>query len=481
MVTYAPPEGSIPTLEVPNLNECARIHMIGVGGAGMSGIAVVLLAKGIEVTGSDIKESKGLQALRDAGATVHAGHDATNLGAADAVVISSAIPAANPELTEARKRGTPVYARAQVLAALGRGQQVFAIAGTHGKTTTTSMLAVILDRAGVEPTFVIGGDLNESGSNAHAGGGEVFVVEADESDGSFLLLAGDVGIVTNVEVDHTDFYTGGEPEIVAAFEAFIRASGAILACGDDAGVRAAIAGVCESDPSAASSILTYGIDPSNDAVLHVLASDDWDARAELTRGATTVELRLRVPGVHNLLNASAAVLAATHAGVELGEAADALATFTGVRRRFEYRGAARGAEFFDDYAHHPTEIAATLDAAVHRQGHARVIAIFQPHRYSRTESLWRELGTSLEAADVVAVTDVYAAGEAPIPGVSGKLLVDALAETGRRRRLLYLPRHGDVVGFLAGEAGPGDLIVTLGAGDITTVADETLERIRADR
>jgi len=472
-MTYTPPPGSIPTLEVPDLGGIRRVHMIGIGGAGMSGIALLLLAKGIEVSGTDLKDSSGLAGLRSGGARIEVGHRSDHLGDPDAVVISTAIPETNPELREARRRGTPVLARAQILAALANGRRSFAVSGTHGKTTTTSMLAVILERAGLDPSYSIGGDLNESGSNARAGSGDAFVAEADESDGSFLLLAGDVGIVTNIEEDHLDFYRGGEAEIREAFAVFMDRCTTVIAGGDDEGVRA-------SSALSSATPLSYGLGDENDVRLAIREPDGWDAEGTLDIGGDSVELRLRVPGTHNLLNATAAVLAAREAGVEPGAAAEALAGFTGVRRRFEYRGSGGGAEFFDDYAHHPTEIVATLSAAARRSGHERLLAVFQPHRYTRTQSLWRELGESLAEADVVVVTDIYAAGEDPIPGVSGKLLVDALAGTGWRNRLVYLPRRLDVVRFLADETRSGDLVLTLGAGDITVVADETRERIRGE-
>lgn len=467
-MTYRPRPGSIPTLGVPSLEGVERVHMVGIGGAGMNGVARLLLARGIGVSGSDLKDSRGLAGLRAHGAQIFVGHRAEQVGSPDAVVISTAVPETNPELVSARARGLPVFARAQVLAALADGKQLFAISGTHGKTTTTSMLAVIFERAGLDPTFVIGGDLNESGSGARPGGGGVFVAEADESDGSFLLLAADVAVVTNVEEDHLDFYSGRE-EIIDAFATFFASAGQIVANGDDAGVRAGL-------ERAGRVAETYGTGPDNDAVLSVVEESRLETRGSLALGEESVEIALRVPGVHNLLNASAALLAARHGGMEPAAAAEALASYSGVRRRFEYRGAGRGAQFYDDYAHHPTEISATISAA-RQDGHERLVAVFQPHRYTRTQALWRALGESLAGADVVVVTDVYAAGEEPIPGVSGKLLVDALGEADARKRMVYLPRRADVVRFLATETKPGDLVLTLGAGDITMVADETLDRI----
>jgi UDP-N-acetylmuramate--alanine ligase len=466
---YVPPEGSIPTLTVPSLEGIRKLHLIGIGGAGMRGIARILLARGIDVSGSDLKRFPGEEGLRSAGAEISIGHRAEQLDEADAVVVSSAIPQGNPELVEARRRGFPVLARAQVLAALASGKRTFAVAGTHGKTTTTSMLAVVLGRAGLDPTFVIGGDLNESGSGARHGAGPLFVAETDESDGSFLLLHPEVGIVTNIEEDHLDFYRDGQ-EIRAAFVRFVTQAEHVIACGDDPGVATVLGAAGRSDA------VTYGLGEANTARLEPTGSGT--GTLHLANGASVV-LEVQVPGLHNLKNGAAALLAAVHAGVDPPAAAAALSSFTGVRRRFEHRGEARGATFVDDYAHLPTEIAVTLRAASSRK-HERLVAVFQPHRYSRTQAFWRSLGESLGDADIVVVTDVYDAGEEPIPGVSGKLLIDALAEARPSKRIAYLPRRGDVVRFLEREVRPGDLVLTLGAGDITMVAEEILEHVRED-
>jgi UDP-N-acetylmuramate--alanine ligase len=466
---YEPPPGSIPTLPVPDLEGTDRIHLIGIGGAGMSGIARLLLARGVVVSGSDLKESQALDELRELGATVFVGHRPEQIDGEhepDAVVVSSAIPQGNPELAEARRRGIPVLARAQVLAALARGKRSIAVSGTHGKTTTTSMISVILDRAGLDPTFVIGGDLNESGTGTRHGAGEWFVAESDESDGSFLLLHPEVGVVTNVADDHLGFY-GDARSIREAFAAFFVQSGAIVACGDDPGVR-------ESMELAGRDAITYGTGPENRGRVAIEEPDHLGARGVLEIDGRRVQISLRVRPAHNVLNASAAILAAMHAGVDVSEAADALRSFTGVRRRFEFRGLAHGAEFFDDYAVHPTEVAAVIGAVP--PGH-RTWAVLQPHRYSRTRTMWRSLGESLAGADVVVVTDVFPASEDPIPGVTGKLVVDAIAEARPAKRVVYLPHRSDVVEFLVREVGPGDVVLTLGAGDITMVADETLERI----
>jgi UDP-N-acetylmuramate--alanine ligase len=446
-----------------------RVHFVGIGGAGMSGIARILLARGVQVTGSDLKDTRGVEALREAGATVSIGHRAEQVDRPDAVVVSSAIPPGNVEVREGQRAGIPVVTRAQVLAALTRGKRTVAVAGTHGKTTTTSMISVILSRAGLDPTYVIGGDLNESGSGAGHGGGDVFVAEADESDGSFLLLAPEVAVVTNVEEDHLDFYSGRE-DVESAFGAFALRAGKVIACWDDPGVRRAL-------HRSAADCLRYGTGEGCDVRVRDEELSWNQARAVVDVLGDPVEVALSIPGRHNLLNAAGALAVASVLGVALDEASAALRSFSGVRRRFEHRGEAGEATFVDDYAHHPTEVVATLEAA-RIDGKTRIVAVFQPHRYSRTQAMWRALGESLAGADLVVLTDVYGAGERPIPGVTGKLLVDALAEAAPGKRVVYLPRRSEVAPFLAREVRPGDLILTIGAGDVTMVADETLDRIR---
>jgi UDP-N-acetylmuramate--alanine ligase len=471
--SYEPPEGSIPTLTVPSLDRVRRVHLIGVGGAGMRNLAHLLLARGVEVSGSDLKDSRGLHQLREAGADVAVGHDAGRLGSPDVVIVSSAIAERNVELAEARRRGIQVWARAQALAALAIGRRTIAVAGTHGKTTTTSMIAVALARACLDPTYLVGGDLNEIGSGARAGRGELFVFEADESDGSFLLTYPSVGIVTNVDVDHLDFYPGGRPEIESAFAAFIAGCERAIVCGDDPGARAALA-------LAGIDGLTYGQGDTCDWRLTVEDPGPGGASGTLAGpGSVAVRLTLRVDGTHNLLNAAGAVAACAAVGVEPATTAEALATFSGVRRRFELRGNVRGVDFYDDYGHVPAELAVTLGVA-RRTRPRRLIAVFQPHRYSRTQALWRELGASLAGADVVVVTDVYGADQDPIPGVTGKLVVDGVAEAAPVGRVVYLPHRGDVISFLEGEVRAGDLVVTMGCGDVWMLGEATIERLRAE-
>jgi UDP-N-acetylmuramate--alanine ligase len=467
---FDPAPGSIPTLDVPDPSAWHRLHLVGIGGAGMRGLARVLLARGVVVTGSDLKDSAGLAGLRALGATVFVGHRAEQVGEPDAVVISSAVPPTNPEVRAAREAGLPILLRAQVLAALMQDRRSVAIAGTHGKTTTTSMVAMMLTRLGLDPTYVIGGDLNESGSGASAGAGDLFVAEADESDGSFLLLRPTVAVVTNVEADHLDYY-GASERIERAFAAFCRGAETVVACGDDPGVRRVLAG--RTGP-----VFTYGESLDVDLRVEVLHSQPpmLEARAWLHGSKTPLQLELSVPPRHNLLNAAAALGVAHVLELPLEVAAEATRRYGGVHRRFERKGEAGGTLFVDDYAIHPTEIASVVEAA--RAEGGRVVAVFQPHRYSRTAAMWRELGESLAGADVVVITDVYAAWEEPIPGVTGKLVVDALAEAAPGKRVVYLPRRSDVGPHVASLARPGDRVVTLGAGDITMVADETIDLIR---
>lgn len=467
---YVPPPGSIPTLEVPSLTGVCRVHMIGIGGAGMRNLAKLFLARGIAVTGSDMKDSNGLVELLEAGAQVAVGHAAEQVGRPDAVVVSSAIHEHNPELAEARRQGIPVWARAQALAAAGADKRTIGIAGTHGKTTTTSMVALVLERAGLDPTYVVGGDPNETGSGARSGSGELFVAEADESDGSFLLMRPVVGIVTNVEVDHVDFYPGGREEIESAFTAFAERSEHVIVCTDDEGAMRSVA-------AAGVPVTTYGTAAAADVRVDVVTVGPGGARAELFAGGERHRMRLVVDGAHNLLNATAAVATARSVGVPAATAVDALGSFAGVHRRFELRGSARGAAIYDDYGHVPTELAVTLGVA-RRSGPRRLVAVFQPHRYSRTQALWRELGASLVEADIIVVTDVYGAAQDPIPGITGKLVVDGINRATSGKRVVYLPHRADVVDFLDREVREGDLVVTMGCGDVWMLGDAALERIR---
>jgi UDP-N-acetylmuramate--alanine ligase len=464
----------------PRLPRGATVHLVGVGGAGMSGLARLLLAGGHRVTGSDRAESATLAALRALGAEVRAGHDGAHLGRPDLVVASTAIRAGNPELVAARRLGIPVLGRAQLLALLMAGKVGIAVAGTHGKTTTTGMLVAILQQAGLDPSFAVGGDLKATGRNAGAGAGPHFVAEADESDGSFLELAPTVAVVTNVEADHLDHW--GDLEAVrAAFRAFVGrlpADGTAVLCADDPGALG-LAG------SASCQVATYGLGPPAGLQADGVVLQAWDSRFTVTRrGEPLGEVALAVPGRHNVSNALGAIAAAMAVGAPLPAAAAALAGFTGAARRFHLRAEVAGVTIVDDYAHNPPKVAATLAAA--RLGPwKRVVAVFQPHLYSRTRLFADEFGRVLAAgADVAVITDVYAAREDPEPGVDGALVAAAASRARPDLACVYVPDRGELAARVAALLHPGDLLLTLGAGDITTLADEVaplLDRREAPR
>jgi UDP-N-acetylmuramate--alanine ligase len=445
------------------------VHLVGVGGAGMSGIARILLARGVTVSGSDAKDSLALRALTALGATIHVGHDAAHVpDGVDAVVVSSAIRPDNPEVVAAGERGIPVEPRAAALAALMAGYRGVAIAGTHGKTTTTSMLTVALQRCGADPSFAIGGDLNEAGSNAHHGTGDVFVAEADESDGSFLRYAPWAAVVTNVEPDHLDHY-GDAAAYHAAFAEFaarVSPDGVLVACADDPGAMAAAS-------SARCRVVTYGTSAGADLRIDsVMLSGQRSSFELVERGRRLGVCWLSVPGRHNVLNATAAIAVGLALGQPLGDLRAGLQEFGGARRRFEARGSARGVRVFDDYAHHPTELVATLTAARDVAGAGRLVVAFQPHLYSRTRAFAAEFGTALGLADEVVVMEVYAAREDPVAGVSGRIVAAAVPLPPER--VVFEPSWGAVAKHLAARAEPGDVILTLGAGDVTQLAPEVL-------
>lgn len=466
------------TTDLPE--ELQRVHMVGIGGAGMSGIARILLDRGGLVSGSDAKDSRGLIALRARGAQVRVGHDPAALdmlpGGPTAVVTThAAIPKTNPELVEARNRGIPVILRPAVLAKLMAGYTTLMVTGTHGKTTTTSMIIVALQHSGFDPSFAVGGDFGQAGTNAHHGSGSCFVAEADESDGSLLEYSPDIVVVTNIEADHLDFY-GSVEAYTAVFDQFverIRPDGALVVCVDDAGAaalgeRAAALGV---------RVLRYGSAQDLDATLVEWTQQGTGAVAVIRlRGESGPRVvRLSVPGRHMALNALGALLAATEAGAPVDSVLEGLAGFDGVRRRFELVGTANGVRVFDDYGHHPTEVRVTLAAlraAVEGQG--RAIAVFQPHLYSRTETFAAEFGEALSAADEVFVLDVYAAREQPLAGISGATVADAVTAP-----VTYVPDFSAVAARVAASAAPGDVVVTMGAGDVTLLGREILAEVEA--
>jgi UDP-N-acetylmuramate--alanine ligase len=448
------------------------IHLIGVGGAGMSGLARLALAAGHKVTGSDAAASATLAALRALGADVWAGHDAARLGTPELVAVSTAIRPGNPELVRARELGIPVCRRARLLALLMRGKTAIAVAGTHGKTTTSTMVTLILQAAGLAPSFAIGGDLLGSGVNAAAGSGPHFVAEADESDGSFLELDPAIAVVTNVEADHLDHY-GSLEAVRAAFEAFaarVPARGTLVLCADDRGAlaleRAARCGVvrCSLRPATAGAQLR---------ALDVTAGGRGSTFTLARDGRPLGRVDLPQPGLHNVANALAASAAALAAGAGFDAVQAGLAGYSGVARRFHHRATAGGVTVVDDYAHHPTELAATLAAA--RLGTwSRVVAVFQPHLYSRTRAFAEEFGRALAAADVAVVADVYGAREDPVPGVTGELVAAAARRARPGMEVRYVPARAALAAAVAALARPGDLVLTLGAGDVTGLADELL-------
>lgn len=459
--------------ERPDLG-LGHVHILGIGGAGMSAIARVLLARGVSVSGSDAKDSRRLAALRALGAFVQVGHDPAYVasGAVDTVVVSTAIPAGNPEVRAARERGIPVLSRAAALSALMSGHRPVAVSGTHGKTTTTSMVTVALQHCGADPSFVIGSELHESGSNAHLGSGDIFVVEADESDGSFLHLSPVVGIVTNVEVDHVDQYAS-LAEIEAAFDEFVAGvSGFAVVCVDDTGGRALAGRAARSGVD----VRTYGLSPDADFRFEMV---DGSGRGRtfdvIHQGVRLARTTLQVPGAHNVANATAALATGVSLGLPAQLLADGLAAFSGTKRRFEYRGTADGVRVFDDYAHHPTEVAATLRAAREVVGTGRVVVAFQAHRYTRTAAFAEDFGRALGYADDVVVMEVYAAGESAIPGASGQVIA---SHVPAGTEVTFEPSWSAVPAALAARARPGDLLMTMGAGDVGMLVPDILSALR---
>jgi UDP-N-acetylmuramate--alanine ligase len=458
-----------PDATLVDLNRPTHVHLVGVGGAGMSGIARILLQRGHQVSGTDLQDSRALDELRAMGAVIDIGHDAAAVGGAGVVVVSSAVPATNPEVAEAHRRGVPVLRRAEMLASLMSGSRAILVAGTHGKTTTTSMAVVALQAAGHDPSFAIGGSLNETGTNAHAGADHVFVSEADESDRSFLAYTSDLAIVTNVELDHPDEFTS-QDDIAQAFRDFLarrRAGAPAIVCLDDAGAAALAE---ETDD-----VITYGTDPRAD--LRLIIDDGGPARLR-AGGEDVVDFRLATPGHHNLLNATAALATVRWLGLDLEAAARGLAAFTGAQRRYQRLGSARGVSVIDDYAHHPTELRTTL-AAARSEAPGRVVLVVQPHRYSRTEVFGAELGRAAAAADVVVVTEVYASSEQPQPGITGRIVADAVEQAGAT--LIWEPHLGSVPGRLAEIVEDGDVVLVTGAGDVTQVGPALLRHLRGER
>lgn len=455
-----------------------QVHFIGVGGVGMSGIARVAHDQGMQVSGSDIKESRYTKQLREAGITVFIGQKAENIPEGDpVVVISTAILENNPELIEARRRGLEIWHRAQMLAHLGVGLDTLAVAGTHGKTTTSSMLASALDALGADPTFLIGGIVRAYGTNAHSGTGDHYVVEADESDKSFTYLSPKAVLVTNIEADHLDHYKDLD-EIYDKFHDFmglVPEDGVIVACGDEPHV-------VEIARSEGRRMYTYGFNEGCDVRITSYEPHGIGSRytAVMPDGMQVEGAIKQNPGRHNVLNATGVVTLLWALGFDAAKVAQALSGFAGVRRRFDLVGEVGGVTVVDDYAHHPTEIAATISAAA-GLGYKHVHVLFQPHRYSRaplfTQVLHDEFGAAFDKADSVTFMDVYPAGEAPVPGVSGKTFLNVVLEHEGHPQADFVAHRVDVVPHLMDKLQPGDLVITMGAGDVTAMGPQIIDAL----
>ncbi len=444
-----------------------RIHLVGIGGIGMCGIAEVLLTLGYSVSGSDTKPSNITERLQNLGATIYSGHKPANVNGAHVVVISSAVKADNAEVVEAHKHKIPVIPRAEMLAELMRLKYGIAVAGAHGKTTTTSMVASILAEGHLDPTFVIGGKVNQAGTSARLGKGEYFVVEADESDRSFLLLAPVVSVVTTIDREHLDQYASLE-EIQEVFVQFVNRVpfyGAAILCLDEPNVQAII-------PSVKRPIITYGVSTQADLIISDINLEGLNSEFRLTfKGDDLGMFRLlHPPGIHNVRNAAAAAAVALYLNVPAELIREALGKFAGVSRRFDIKGIVNDVAVIDDYGHHPVEIRATLEAAKVCKFN-RLLVLFQPHRFSRSQQLWSEFTLAFNLADLLIVTDIYAAGELPIPGVSGESLAKAIGDAGHKN-VYYVRSMQDAVERLLKEARPGDAILTIGAGNVTRASNE---------
>ncbi len=448
-----------------------HIHFVGIGGIGMSGIAEVLVNLGFQVSGTDLKESVVTERLRSLGIRVDLGHEAKHIEGAQVVVISSAVRGDNPEVVAAHASKIPVIPRGEMLAELMRLKQGIAIGGSHGKTSTTSMIAQVLSQAGLDPTIVIGGRLGILGSNAKLGKGDYLVAEADESDGSFLMLSPTLAVITNIDREHLDHYKDIE-EIRAAFVEFankVPFYGSVFACMDDPNVA-------HVRPLLKRQVRTYGTNPQVDLRARDIRQEGFTSTFQVTAfGEEIGEFSINVPGQHMVLNALAAIGVALELGVDKDQIRDSLATFSGAERRFTKKGEKDGVLVVDDYGHHPTEIAATLKAARKGFPERRIIAAFQPHRYTRTQSLLEEFSRAFFEADVVIITDIYAAGEPSIPGLSGESLVEGLRAHGQRE-VHSVPKIEDLPDFLKTLTRQGDLLMTFGAGTITNVGPAFLER-----
>lgn len=451
-----------------------KIHFIGISGSGMSGIATIMIQQGFQVSGSDLNQNAAASRLINMGAEVSWGHDSTNVGHdTDIVVISTAIGADNPELVAAREKGIEIVRRGQMLARLMADKKGIAVAGAHGKTTTSSMIALVFEKNVLDPTVVVGGDVVELGGNAKLGQGDYMVAEADESDGSFLLLAPTIEVITNIEDDHLDYY-GSREAIKEAFVEFMQKTpedGFVVVCADDPNVRELIADTNKT-------IITYGIMHQSTYMAQNIRTEGLHTYSDIYYGLELLgQLELNVPGLHNINNAMAAIAVGRVAGLGFDGIARALKDFRGVHRRFELLGNVQGINVVDDYAHHPTEVKATLRAAKQTKAN-RVIGVFQPHRFTRTKFLFREFGESFSDSDVIVINEIYGAGEIPLEGVTAELIVNAIKDN-ENKPVYYFKTIGEVTDFLSETAEEGDLILTMGAGNIRSAGIHLVERLKA--
>ncbi len=453
-------------------NQYRIIHFVGIGGIGMSGIAEVLHNLGYEVTGSDIRESETTTRLRGLGIKIFIGHDEKNIYDAHVVVISSAVSPTNPEVVAAKDRAVPVIPRAEMLAELGRLKYGILVAGAHGKTTTTSLVATILGEGGLDPTVVIGGKLKAMGSNARLGQGQFLVAEADESDGSFLKLSPTIAVITNIDKEHMDYFKDIET-LKGAFLSFINKVpfyGVAIVCTENEHTRTII-------PQIKRRVLTYGLSHNSDMYAKNIRYEGSKMSFEAVfKGDSLGIFTVPVPGVHNVLNSLAAVLAAMELQVPIEKIRNGLGSFGGIQRRFELRGEVRGIKVFDDYGHHPVEIRAVLKAARDCFSDNRIVVIFQPHRYTRTRDLMDDFALSFGAADMLYLLDIYAASEAPIEGINSQALLKKIRDVGSVKAE-HVPDRKELARILVAELRPGDVVLTLGAGDVYKIGEELLKSL----
>ncbi len=452
-----------------------RFHFIGIGGIGMSGLARLLLKMGYEVSGSDLKASETTRALAREGARIFYGHHPRQVHGAEVVVYSSAIKPENPELVEARRLGLEVMPRAEMLVEIMKlHRQNIVVAGAHGKTTTSSMLGAVLSTAGLSPTVAVGGKVNGFEGNAWLGCRDYLVAEADESDGSFLRMAPDLAVITNIDAEHLDYYASYK-EIEEAFLAFanrVRPGGALVVCADDQGVQRLLQRLDEGP-----AVITYGVEAEADFTAKVQETGRFSLFTVYEKGRLLGEVFLRLPGLHNVQNALATIAVARRLRLPFEKIRQGLSSFKGVRRRFELKGEAGGIAVFDDYAHHPTEIKVTISAFKKAYPERRLVVVFQPHRYTRTKALFGDFSKVFDQVDVLLVTEIYPAAEIPLPGVSGEALYQALKTRRKRLPTYYAPERALVLARLLEITRPGDLVVTMGAGDIYRLGEEFLKEL----